>query len=215
MFSHTSGFQRLKAFSVLSKTEWSTETPLGRVWVRGRPAGLPILCPRLSSFPEEQSWVSLDAAQSAGACPLPPSKPSSPFTGSTLLVVQSPSHVQLFATPRTAVHQASLSITTSRSLLKLMSIESVMPSNHLILYRPLLLLSSISPSVRIFPNEMALHIRWPKYWSFSFSISPSNEHSGLISFRIDWLDLLNVQETLKSLLQYQSLRASILQHAYL
>ena len=154
MFSHTSGFQRLKAFSVLSKRERSTERPLGRVWARGRPAGLPILCPRLSSFPEEQTWVSLDAVQSAGACPLPPSKPLSPFTGSAFVVVQSPSRVCLFATPRTAARQASLSITTSRSLLKLMSIELVMPSNHLILCGPLLLLSSIFPSIRIFPNEI-------------------------------------------------------------
>ena len=106
--------------------------------------------------------------------------------------VQSLSRVQLFATPWTAACQASLSITNSRSLLKLMSIESVMPSNHLILCRPLLLLPSIFPSIRVFTNESAFHIRWPKYWSFSFNISPSNEHSGLISFRINWLDLLAV-----------------------
>ena len=121
------------------------------------------------------------------------------------------SHVQLFATPWTAARQASLSITNSRSLLKLMSIESVMPSNHLILCRPLLLLPSIFPSIRVFSNESALRIRWPKYWSFSFNISPSNEHSGLISFRMDWLDLLAVQGTLKSLLQHHSSKASILQ----
>ena len=114
-------------------------------------------------------------------------------------------------TPWTAAHQASLSITNSRSLLKLMSIELVMPSNHLILCRPLLLLSSIFPSIRVFSIESALHIRWPKYWSFSFSISPSNEYSGLISFRIDWLDLLAVQGALKSLLQHYSSKASILQ----
>ena len=113
--------------------------------------------------------------------------------------VQSLSRVQLFVTPWTAAHQASLSITNSQSLLKLMSIELVMPSNHLILCHPLLL-ASISPSIRVFTNESALHIRWPKYWSFSFSISPSNEHSGLISFRMDWLDLPAVQGTLKSLL---------------
>ena len=112
-------------------------------------------------------------------------------------------------TPWTALHQASLSITNSRSLLKLMSIESVMPSNHLILCHPLLL-PSIFPSIRMFSNESVLCIRWPKYWSFSFSISPSNEHSGLISFRIDWFDLLTVQETLKSLLQHHSSKASIL-----
>ena len=114
--------------------------------------------------------------------------------------VQSLSHVQLFATPWTAACQASLSITSSRSLLKLMSIESVMPSNHLILCRPLLLLPSIFPSIGAFSNESALCIRWPKYWTFSFKISPSNEHAGLISFRMDWLDILAVQGTLKSLL---------------
>ena len=113
-------------------------------------------------------------------------------------------------TPWTAAHQASRSITNSWSSLKLMSIESVMPSNHLILCCPLLLLSSIFPSIRIFSNELALHIRWPKYWSFSFSISPSNDYSGLFSFRIDWFDLLAVQETLKSLLQLHSLKASVL-----
>ena len=109
--------------------------------------------------------------------------------------------------------QASLSITNSWRLHKLMSIESVMPSNHLTLCHPLLLLSSIFPSIRVFYNESALHIRWPKYWSFSFSISPSNECSGLISFRIDWLDLLAVQGTLKSLLQHHSPKAAILQHS--
>ena len=113
-------------------------------------------------------------------------------------------------TPWTAAHQATLSITNSWSILKLMSIELVMPSNHLILCRPLLLLPSILPSIRVFSNESALHIRWPKYWSFSFNISPSNEHSGLISFRMDWLDLLAVEGTLKSLLQYHSSKASIL-----
>ena len=125
--------------------------------------------------------------------------------------VQSLSRVQLFATPWTAVRQASLSIINSRSLPKLMSIESVMPSNHLILYHPLLLLSSIFPSIRIFSNESVLHTRWPKYWSFSFNISPSNEHPGLISFRMDWLDLLGVQRTLKSLLWHHSSKAWILQ----
>ena len=114
--------------------------------------------------------------------------------------VQSLSHVRLFATPWTAAHQACLSITNSWSPPKPMSTESVMPSNHLILCRPLLLLPSIFPSVRVFSNESALRTRWPKYWSFSFNISPSNEHPGLISFRMDWLDLLAVQGTLKSLL---------------
>ena len=114
--------------------------------------------------------------------------------------VQSLSYVRLFETPWIAAHQASLSITNSQSLLKLMSIESVMPSSHLILCRPLFLLLPIPPSIRVFSNESTLHIRWPKYWSFSFSISPSNEHPRLISFRMDWLDLLAVQGTLKSLL---------------
>ena len=125
--------------------------------------------------------------------------------------VQSFSHVQLFATPWTAANQASLSITNFWSLLKLMSIESVMPSNHLILCHPLLLQPSIFPTIGVFSKESVLCIRWPKYWSFSFSISPSNEYSGLISFRIDWFDLLAVQGTLKSLLQHHSSKASILQ----
>ena len=116
----------------------------------------------------------------------------------------------LFATPWTTARQASLSITNCQSLPKLMSIKSVMPSNHLILCRPLLLLPSIFPSIGVFSNESALHIRWPKYWSFSFNISPSNEHPGLISFRMYWLDLLAVQGTLKSLLQHHSSKASIL-----
>ena len=117
------------------------------------------------------------------------------------------------ATPQAAARQASLSITNSRSPPKLMSLESVMPSNHLTLCRPLLLLPSIFPSIRVFSNESALCIRWPKYWSFSFKISPTNEHSGLISFRMDWLDLLAVQGTLKSLLQHQSSKASILRYS--
>ena len=124
--------------------------------------------------------------------------------------VQPLSRVRLFATPWTAAHQASLSITNSRSLLKLRSIESVMPSNHLILCCPLLLLPPIFPSIRVFSNESALRIRWPKYWSFSFSMSLSNEYSGLISFRMDWLDLLAAQGTLKSLLQNHSSKASFL-----
>ena len=124
--------------------------------------------------------------------------------------VQSLSRVRLFATPWAAALQASLSITNSQSLLKLMSIESMMPSNHLILCRPLLLPPSIFPSIRVFSSESTLHIRWSKYWSFSFNISPSNEHPGLISFRMDWFDLLAVQGTLKSLLQHHSSKASIL-----
>ena len=124
--------------------------------------------------------------------------------------VQSLIRVQLFVTPWTAARQTSLSITNSWNPPKPMSIESVMPSNHLILCRPLLLLSSIFPSIKVFSNESALHIRWPKYWSFSFSIRPTNEHPGLISFRMDWLDFLADQGTLKSLLQHHSSKASIL-----
>ena len=126
--------------------------------------------------------------------------------------VLSYSCVQLFATQWTAARQASLSITNSQSQLKLMSIESVMPFNHLILCCPLLL-PSIFPSIRVFSNESAIRIRWPKYWNFSFTISPSSEHPGLISFRMDWLDLLAVQGTLQSLLQHHSSKASILQHS--
>ena len=125
--------------------------------------------------------------------------------------VQSLIRVWLFVIPWTAASHASQSITSSQSSLKLMSIESVMPSNHLILYHPLLLLPSIFPSISVFSNESVIGIRWPKYLSFSFSVSPSNEYSGLISFKIDWLDLLAVQETLKSLLQHHSSKASILQ----
>ena len=128
----------------------------------------------------------------------------------SLSSVQSLSQVRLFETSWTAACQASLSITNSQSPPKLTFIESVMPSNHLILCCPLLLLPSIFPSIRVFSNESALRIRWPKYWSFSFSISPSNEYSGLISFRMDWLDVLAVQGTLKSLLQHHSSKASIL-----
>ena len=128
-----------------------------------------------------------------------------------IVVVQSLSRVQLFVAPWTATRQASLSFSISWSLLRLMSIESVMPSNHLILCCPLLLLPSIFPSIRVFFSESALHIRWPKYWSFSFSISPSSDYSGFISFRMDWVDLLAVQGTLKSLLQHHSVKASILQ----
>ena len=129
----------------------------------------------------------------------------------TISSVQSLSHVWFFAIPWTAARQASLSITNSWSILRLMSIESVMPSNHLILCHHLLLLPSIFLSIRVFSNESALCIRWPKYWGFSFSISPSNEYSGLIFIRMDWLDLLVVQGTLKSLFQHHSSKASILQ----
>ena len=131
----------------------------------------------------------------------------------SLSSVQSLSRVRLFATPWITAHQASLSITNSRSSLRLMSIESVMPSSYLILCHPLLLLPPIPPSIRVFSNESTLRMRWPKYWSFSLSIDPSNEHPGLVSFRMDWLDLLAVQGTLKSLLQHHSSKASILQHS--
>ena len=134
------------------------------------------------------------------------------FCFSSVQFIQLLSHVQLFATPWTSARQASLSITNSQSLPKPISIESVMPSNHLMLCRPLLLLPSVFPSIRVFFSESALRIRLPKDWSFSFSISPSNEYSGLISFRMTWLDLLAVQGTLNSLLQHHSSKASILQH---
>ena len=127
--------------------------------------------------------------------------------------VQSLSCVRLFVIPRTETCQASLPITNSQSLLKLMLLKSVMPSNHLILCRPLLLLPSVFPSIRVFSNDLVLHIRWPEYWSFSFYISPSNEHSGLISLRMDWLDLLAIKGTLKSLLQHHSSKSSILQRS--
>ena len=127
--------------------------------------------------------------------------------------VQSLSRVRLFVTPWTAARQASLSTTNSRDSLKPMSIKSVMPSSHLILCRPLLLLPPIPPSITVFSNESTLHMRWPKYWSFSFNVSPSNEHPGLISFRMDWLDLCAVQGTLKSLFQHHSSKASILLHS--
>ena len=130
-----------------------------------------------------------------------------------ILSVQSLSHVQLFATPWTGACQSSLSITNSWSFFKLISIEPVMLSNLLTLCHPLLLLPSIFPSIRVFSNKSVFHIMWPKYWSFSFSISPANEYSGLISFRMDWLDLLAVQGTLKSFLQHHSSKASILQHS--
>ena len=132
---------------------------------------------------------------------------------SQLSSVHTLSHVRLFAMPWTTAHQASLSITNSWSPPKPMSIELVMPSSHLMLCRPLLLLPSIAPSIRVFSNESTLHMRWPKYWSFSFSIIPAKEIPGLISFRMDWLDLLAVQGTLKSLLQHHSSTTSILWHS--
>ena len=123
------------------------------------------------------------------------------------------SPIQLFLTPWTAAHQASLTFTISQSLLKLMFIEAVMPSNHIILCLPFLLLPSVFPSINVFPNELVPHMRWPKYWNFSFSISPFNEYLWLISFRIDWFDLLPVQGTLKSLLLHQNSKASLLYHS--
>ena len=150
----------------------------------------------------------------ASFCNLRPNLPVTPGSSWLLLLhsssVQSLSRVWLFATPWITARQASLSITNSQSSLELTSIESVMPSSHLIFYRPLLLLSPISPSIRVFSNESTLRMRWPKYWSFSFSIIPSKEIPGLISFRKDWLDLLAVQGTLKSLLQHHSSKASVL-----
>ena len=157
-------------------------------------------------------WFSLDS-EFLEAGTMPPHKV--PGQGLELrfqfISVQSLSRVRLFATPRIAAHKASLSITNTWSSLKLMSIKPVMPSSHLILCRPLLLLPPIPPSIRVFSNESTLRMRWPKYWSFSFSIIPSEEHPGLVSFRMDWLDLLAVQGTLKSLLQHHSSEASILQ----
>ena len=147
--------------------------------------------------------------EKAAATEVPPQPNINKYISSVLSL----SRVRLFATPWTAACQASLSITNSRSLLKLMSIELVMPSNHLIICRPLLLPPSIFPDIKVFSNESALRIRWPKYWSFSFSVSPSNEHPGLISFRMDWLDLLAVQGSLKSLLQLHSSKASILRRS--
>ena len=137
-------------------------------------------------------------------------RPTEAFFGNAIVFVQSASHVQLFMTPWTAACQASLSLPISQSLLKLMSTESMMPSNHLILCHSLVLLPSIFPSIRAFSHESSLHIRWPKYWTVSFSISPSNAYSGLISFRIDRFGLLAVQRTLKSLLQHHSSKASVL-----
>ena len=135
------------------------------------------------------------------------------FEAEILVVVQLLSHVRLFVIQWTAAHQSSLSFTISQSLLKLMSIESVMPSSHLILCHPLLFPPSIFPSIRVFSNELALRIRWPKYLSFCFTISPYNEYSGMISFRVDWLDILAVQGTLKSLLQCHSSKTSMLRHS--
>ena len=176
-----------------------------------------------TSWPRPTSWTLCNSAIPAlgrthhleGISPLWP-----PMSGKTIKLslsqfssVQSLSRVRLFATPWIAAHQAPLSITNSQSSPKLTSIKSLMPSSHLILCRPLLLLPSIPPSIRVISNESTLCIRWPKYWSFSFSIIPSKEHPELISFRMNWLDLLAVQGTLKSLLQHHSSKASILRHS--
>ena len=160
---------------------------------------------RGSSQPRDQTGVSCIAGRFFTT--KPPRKPHISKVSS----VQSLSHVRLFVTPWITARQASLSIPNSQSLLKFMSIELVMPSSHLILCRPVLLLPPIPPSIRVFSNESTLCMRWPKYCSFSFNISPSNEHPGLISFRMDWLDLLAVQGMLKSLLQHHSSKASVLQ----
>ena len=175
-------------------------------------------------FPRQKYWRGLPFPP-PGNLPDPGIKVASPALAGGFFTIEPPgklntkyqfssvqllSRIRLFATPWIAAHQASLSITNSRSLPKLMSIESVMPSSHLILCHPLLILPPIPPSIRVFSNESALHMKWPKYWSFTFSISPSKEHPGLISFRMDWLDLLAVQGTLKSLLQHHSSKAAIL-----
>ena len=184
-----------------------------------------ILVPALShkglsiELPEHSSWFQRKcrkAGSHGASCDLVYEVAHHPFcTGSETLIgsVQSLSCVRLFAIPWVTARQASLSITNSWSSLKLLSIESVMPSSHLILCCPLFLLPPIPPSIRVFSNESTLHMRWPKYWSFSFRIIPSKEHPGLISFRMDWLDLLAVQGTLKSLLQHHSSKALILQHS--
>ena len=167
-------------------------------------------CPSPGESSQSRDWTQV--SHTAGRF-LPSESPEKPNIKCSVSSVQSLNRVLLFATPWIAPRQAPLSITNSWSLLKLMSIELVMPSNHLILCLPLLLPPSIFPSIRVFSNESALHIKWPKYWSFSFSISPPTEYSGLISFRMDWLDLSVVQGTLKSLLQHHSSKASILQHS--
>ena len=159
-------------------------------------------CPPPRDHPNPGIELRCPALQADSLVSEPVRKPTQNFSS-----VQSLSHVRLFATPWIVTRQASLSITNSWSSLRLMSIESVMPSHHLIPYRPLLLLPSMFPSIRVFSNESVLRMRWPKYWSFSFNISPSNEYSGLISFRMDWFDLLAVQGTLKSLLQHHNSKA--------
>ena len=162
-----------------------------------------------SSWPRD--WIQVSCIAGRFFTSEPPKKP---LLGIQFSSVQSLSRVRLFVTPWTEACQASLSIINSWSLPKLMSTELVIPSSHLILCRPLLLLPSIFPSIRVLSNESALHIRWPKYWSFTFNISPSNEHPGLTSFRMNWLDLLAVQGTLKNLLQHHSSKASILHSAF-
>jgi len=181
-----------------SQAPLSTEFSGQEYW-----SGLPFLNEKAHSFVVWSLLIFPDSSCTRHSC-------SQHLASVVVVVVQSLSYVWLFASPWAAAHQASLSYTISQSLFKLMSIESVMPSNHLILCCPLLFLPSIFPSIRVFSNESVLRMRWPKYWNFGFSISPSNEYSGLISFRMDWLDLLAVPRTLKNLLQHQSSKASIL-----
>ena len=168
---------------------------------------LAISSSRGSSHPRDQTLISCVSCIGSRFCTT--SATWEALGMAIVVVVQSLSCVRLLVSPWTAACQASLSLTISQTLPKFMSIAWVMPSNHLILWCPLLLLPSIFPSMRDFSNELAVHIRWPKYWSFNFSISPSNEYSGLISFKIDWFDLLAVHRTLKSLLQYHSLKTSV------
>ena len=196
-------------------TPWTVacQAPLSMRFLRQKGwSGLPFPSPGDLPHPEIKPGSS--ALQVASLSTKPPGKPLKPIsTPNAVFVVQLLSHVRLFVTLWTLVCQASLSFTISQSLLKLVCIKSVMPSNHLILCCPLVLPPSLFPSIWVFSTESALHIRWPKYWSFSFSTSPSNEYSGFISFRIDWLDLLAVQGSLKSLLQHHSSIASFLQHS--
>ena len=183
---------RVRAFLCVEKYK-SLSSLKSFLWYALQLSGANFLCFSHPKLPHCREWLQFDG------CPVS-------------RIVQLLSCVWLFVTPWIAARQASLSIPISWSSLKLMSIESVMPSSHLIFCRPLLLLPQIPPSIRVFSNESILCIRWPKYWSFSFNISPSNDHSGLIFFRMDWLDLLAVQGTLKSLPQHHSSKASILQH---
>ena len=201
MTEHLNNKFRLITSSCFLSLMWSEVKSLSRVWLFSTPWTVTYQAPPSVGFSRQEYW-------SRVPLPLLFNKVAV-FNSVQLSSVQLLSRIWLFATPWIAARQASLSITNSRSSLKLMSIESVMPSSHLILRRPLLL-PSIPPSVRVFSNVSTLRMRWPKYWSFSFSIIPSKEHPGLISFRMDWLDLLAVQGTLKSLHQHHSSKISIL-----